>query len=83
MYFQEVLGIDTSELLAYPPLDDWLAQNGIPVQGWEQASADALGYQVSMLRTVLALLLSVLAGLLHRFVPTVTGAPLRSDDSVA
>lgn len=75
MYFQEIFGINTSQILAYPPLDDWLAQNVLPVQGWEQAAADGLGYHVSMFRTVFALVLSLAAGLLHRFVPTVTGAP--------
>jgi hypothetical protein len=76
MIFEAELGIKPSDWLKYAPLDDFLADNRIPMLPFEEAALSISGLHISLLRLIFASLISILAGILHRFVPTATGAPL-------
>lgn len=74
MIFESQLGIRPSEWLKYAPLDDFLADNQIPLLPVEDKLLSISGLHITLLRLILASFLSVGAGILHRFVPTTTGA---------
>jgi hypothetical protein len=76
MIFESELGLKPSDWLKYPPLDDFLAGNRIPILAFEEAILSISGLHISLLRLILASFISILAGFLHRFVPTTTGARL-------
>ena len=58
--------MDTAALLG--------SKNLIPVQTWELQATEAMGLSFSSMRFFTAFLLSVIAGLVFRFIPTRTGA---------
>lgn len=74
MIFETELGIKPSEWLKYAPLDDYLADNRIPILPVEDALISVSGLHITLLRLILASFLSIGAGIVHRFVPTATGA---------
>jgi hypothetical protein len=73
MYFEEYHGFKPGLWLHRPGLDSFLATNVIAPQPWEQSAALSLGLRLSMIRLVLAAVVSIFVGLGHRFVPTYTG----------
>jgi hypothetical protein len=73
MIFEDELGIRPSEWLRYEPLDAFLGRNAIPILPVESKIIEVTGLHWTMLRLVLASLMSILAGILHRFFPTATG----------
>lgn len=75
MIFEKQLGIYPADWLRYEPLDRFLSYNAVPSLAFEEAIADTAGLHVSMLRLIIATVLSILAGLVHRSVPSVTGKP--------
>lgn len=74
MIFETQLGIKPSEWLKYAPLDDFLGENRIPVLPFEDAMVSISGLHITLLRLILASFFSIGAGILHRCVPTATGA---------
>lgn len=73
MIFESQLGICPSEWLKFAPLDDFLAENRIPILSVEDAMVSISGLHITLLRLILASFFSIGAGILHRFVPTANG----------
>jgi hypothetical protein len=77
MIFEEQLGIRPSEWLHHPELDAFLSTNSIGTLTLEAFLVGKTGLHLSMLRFVIASLLTVLVGVVHRYIPTATGACCR------
>jgi hypothetical protein len=75
MYFEEYHGFRPGSYLHHPRVDTFLATNLIEPQSWEVSAVLSSGLRLSMIRIMLAAVLSIFVGLLHRFVPTYTGGP--------
>jgi lysophospholipid acyltransferase len=78
MFFEDELGIKPSEWLRYQPLDDFLGVNKFQVQGWEEVAVRSLGLHISVIRLIVAAVLTIPCGVLHRMVPTATGRHIYS-----
>lgn len=75
MFFEQQLGIKPAAWLQNPELDVFLEDNCIPLQLWEEMAVRALGLHMTMIRLIVAAVLCIPVGVLHRFVPSATGAP--------
>eukprot|EP00892_Ulva_mutabilis_P010068 jgi/Ulvmu1/7433/UM036_0094.1 len=73
MIFEKQLGIFPADWLRYEPLDQFLSINAVPVLAIEESVAQRSGLHVSLLRLIIATILSILAGTVHRYVPSVAG----------
>jgi lysophospholipid acyltransferase len=78
MFFEDEIGIKPSAWLRYQPLDDFLAVNTFRVQRWEETAVQSLGLHISIIRLIVASVMTLPLGLLHRMVPTATGRHIYS-----
>lgn len=74
MIFEKQLGISPADWLRYEPLDQFLNANVVPVLPLEESISLHSGIHLSLLRLIIATFLSIVAGVVHRYVPSATGA---------
>ena len=74
MFFEQELGIKPAAWLQNPEFDVFLDDNCFKLQLWEEMAVRALGLHMTVIRLMAAALLCIPLGVLHRFVPSTTGA---------
>jgi hypothetical protein len=74
MLFEDELGIRSSNWLRNAQVDAFLDDNVIEVQWWEEIIVRQSGLHLSMIRLVVAAILTVPLGFVHRVVPSTYGA---------